>query len=221
MDHSEVVVPALGRQQNETAEQKEARMQAMIASRVPDLRLLLGHFADVEPVGIVGHSFGGWTALATPDAEPRIRAVVALAPGGSSERKPGILPLTLAFEWGRDVPTLLIAAENDCALPLAGMHEIFGRIPATRRMAILRRSDHGHFMDHVEQQHEAMRTAPMPPELKPMQEAMLPIGELCSGEEAHRFTRGLTVAHFDAYLLGREEALRFLETTPIFVTVKL
>ena len=200
MDHSEVVVPALGRQRNETPERRTARMDAIIASRVPDVRLLLSAFPDAAPVGIVGHSFGGWTALAAPDEEPRIRAVVALAPGGASERKPGILPLTLHFEWGRDVPTLIIAAENDVALPLSGMYEIFDRTPATKRFAMLRRADHGHFLDDVEKQHEAMRTGPMPPELKPMQEAMLPMAELTPGDEAHRFTRGLALCHFDAFL---------------------
>jgi len=214
MDHSEVVVPALGRQPNETPEARAARMDAIIASRVPDVRLLLRAFPEAEPVGVVGHSFGGWTALASPDTEPRIRAVVALAPGGSSERKPGILPLTLAFEWGRDVPTLLIAAENDTALPLSGMHEIFRRIPATKRMAILRRADHSHFMDNIAQLHESFRTAPMPPELAEIQKAMLPMSELTPEAEAHRFTRGLTLAHFDAYLRLNSEADRFLDTEP-------
>jgi dienelactone hydrolase len=211
MDHSEVVDPKLGRQRDETAEQKETRMQAMIASRVPDVRLLLGHFADAVPVGMVGHSFGGWTALAAPDVEPRVAAVVALAPGGSSQRKPGILPLTLALQWARDVPTLIIAAENDVAVTLSDVRETFDRTPATKRMALLRRADHGHFMDNVEQVHESFRTAPMPPEFKPMQEAMLPITELCSAEEAHRFIRGLTLCHFDAFLRTRADAREFWE----------
>ena len=206
MDHSEVVVPELGRQQSETAEQRDARMRAMIASRVPDVRALLAHFSEAEPAGIAGHSFGGWTALAAPEVEPRIRAIVALAPGGSSIRKPGILPLTLDFRWGRDVPTLLIAAENDAALPLEGMYEIFERIPATKRMAILHRADHSHFVDHIAQLHEQFRTAPMPPELAEIQNAMRPISELTSEEEAHRFIRGLTLTHFDAFLRGRQEA---------------
>jgi predicted dienelactone hydrolase len=214
MDHSEVVAPELRRSQPETPEQRAARADAMIASRVPDIRLLLRAFPEASPVGIVGHSFGGWTALAAPDAEPRIDAVVALAPGGSSQRKPGILPLTLAFQWGRAVPTLLLAAENDCALPLSGMHEIFGRIPATKRMAILRRADHSHFMDNIAELHESFRTAPMPPELAEMQKAMLPMAELCSEAEAHRFTRGLALAHFDAFLRLRPEAHRFLDTEP-------
>jgi len=148
------VVAALDHREDETAEQK-------IASRVPDVRFLLDHLLDapgwdpdarLDParVGIVGHSFGGWTALAAPDAEPRIRAVVALAPAGASRRKPGILPATLAFAWGRDVPTLYLVAEGDTLLPLDGMYELYERTPATRRMVILRRADHYHFMDDVE-----------------------------------------------------------------------
>ena len=155
------VVAALDHREAETAEQK-------IASRVPDVRFLLDHLLDgpawdpdvrLDParVGIVGHSFGGWTALAAPDAEPRIRAVVALAPAGASRRKPGILPATLAFAWGRDVPTLYLVAEGDTFLLLDGMYELYERTPATRRMAILRRADHYHFMDDVEEVHEAAR----------------------------------------------------------------
>jgi predicted dienelactone hydrolase len=210
MDHSEVVAPELRRPQTETPEQRAARANAMIASRVPDIQLLLRAFPKAAPVGVVGHSFGGWTALAAPDAEPRIDAVVALAPGGSSERKPGILPLTLDFRWCRDVPTLLVAAENDCALPLSGMHEIFGRIPATKHFAILPRADHSHFMDNIAELHEQFRTAPMPPELAGIQKAMLPMTELMPEEEAHRFTRGLALAHFDHYLRGRQEARGYL-----------
>src|SRR5262249_25521800 len=106
-----------------------------IASRVPDVRLLLDHVlqneANLDPdrIGIVGHSFGGWTALAAPDVEPRIKAVVALAPGGSSNPRPGILPAKLSFAYGRQVPILLLVADADVCLPLDGMHDIFERAP--------------------------------------------------------------------------------------------
>jgi hypothetical protein len=39
---------------------------------------------------------------------------------------------------------------------------------------------------------------------------MRPIAELCSGEQAHLFVRGLTLCHMDATLRGREEAQRLL-----------
>jgi dienelactone hydrolase len=99
---------------------------------VPDIRFLLDYLLTeaqlkVAPGGIVGHSFGGWTALASPDVVHEIRAVVALAPGRSSNPWPGILPAKLAFKWGPDVPTLVFVADQDVCLPIDGMYEIFER----------------------------------------------------------------------------------------------
>jgi dienelactone hydrolase len=220
LDHSEVVAKELARRADETDEQKRARWEALMASRVPDIRFLLDQLLgggwdsearpDADRIGIVGHSFGGWTALAAIEAERRIRAVVALAPGGSSKPKPGILPAKLTFDWGRDVPTLFLVAENDVSLPLAGMYEIFQRTPATKRMVILRRADHMHFMDNVEELHEAVRTSPWPGDLAWLPKEMVPVAQLCSGEHAHLFVRGLTVCHMDAMLKRHEEARRFL-----------
>ena len=208
------VVAALDHREGEQAERK-------IAERVPDVRFLLDHLlegpgwhseARLDParIGIVGHNFGGWTALAAPDVESRIHAVVALAPGGASRRKPGILPLTLAFAWGRDVPTLYLVAEDDAYLPLAGMHELYERTPATRQMVILGRADHYHFMDDAEERHEAARATPFTGELAWIPRDMRPMTELCSGAQAHVFVRGLTLCHMDAALGRREEARRLL-----------
>jgi predicted dienelactone hydrolase len=221
LDHSEVLAADLARKQGETEEQKTARTDAWIANRVPDVRFLIDHLLDrragaseveLDPtrIGIVGHSFGGWTALAATEADPRIRAVVALAPGGSSQPKPGILRVRLAFNWGRDVPTLYLVAEQDISLPLAGMYELFERTPATKQMVILRRADHLHFMDDVEQVHEAVRKMPFTGELSWIPQEMRPIAELCSGDQAHLFVRGLTLCHLDARLRQWQEAQRFL-----------
>ena len=96
LNHSELVALELGHRDGETPEQRTARAEATIASRVPDIRFLLDYLLTeaqlkLAPVGIVGHSFGGWTALASPDVVHEIRAVVALAPAGSSNPRPGIL----------------------------------------------------------------------------------------------------------------------------------
>ena len=221
LDHSEVIAPELARRNDESEEQKSARWQAVIDSRVPDVQFLLDYGlrsanrnleVELDPtrIGIVGHSFGAWTALATPEIDPRIRAVVALAPGGTSNPRPGILPVKLTFQWGREVPALYLVAENDVPLPLAGMYELFERAPSPKQMVILRRADHLHFIDNVEQEHEAFRTAPMPAEVAQMQKEMRPIAELCSGEQAHLWVRGLTLAHMDAFLRDRHEARLFL-----------
>jgi len=49
-----------------------------------------------------------------------------------------------------------VVAENDVWLPLAGMYELFERTPATKQLIILRRADHVHFMDDVEEVHETV-----------------------------------------------------------------
>jgi dienelactone hydrolase len=216
MDHSEVVAPELARKDGESIAEKTARGDAWIANRVPDIRFLLDHLlasqTDLDParIGIVGHSFGGWTALAAPEVEERIGAIVALAPAGSSRPKPGIIPAKLTFTWGRDVPTLYLAGENDVAIPLSGVYELFERTRATRELIILRRADHLHFMDHFVEVHETVRGMEWPGELAWMPKEMLPIGELCSEEEARLFVRGLTLCHMDAVLRRQQEAARFL-----------
>jgi predicted dienelactone hydrolase len=172
MDHSEVVAPELAPHAGETASEREARIDEIIASRVPDVRFLLDHLlgggVDIEldpaRIGLVGHSFGGWTVLAVPEVDARIRAVLALARGGSSNPKPGILQVKLAFGWGRDVPTLYLAAENDVPIPVAGIYELFDRTPSSKRMLIMRPADHQHFIDNVEDAHEGVRAATFPGE---------------------------------------------------------
>jgi hypothetical protein len=84
------------------------------------------------------------------------------------------------------VPTLYLVAEDDTALPLAGMYELLERTRATKRMIVLRRADHGHFADEFV--HE--------------------VGH-CPREHAHVFVRGLTLGHMDAALSQREAAERF------------
>jgi dienelactone hydrolase len=223
MDHSEVVAPELGPRPGESAADRARRIDAVIAGRVPDVHVLLSALTGPRPVagldGIgldpaliaaAGHSFGGWTALAVPESDPRVRAVVALAPGGSSRPVPGVLSLTLAFGWERAVPLLILTGDRDVPVPLDGVQEIFARAPEPKRMFVLRRADHQHFADDVEASHEALRAMTLPGDAGWMTAAMLPISQLCPGEHGHAFARGLSLAHLDAALRGHDAAERFL-----------
>ena len=136
--------------------------------------------------------------------------MVALAPAGASNPKPGIAPARLTFKWLTNVPALYLVGEDDVSLPLAGMYELFERTASRKQLVILRRADHPHFMDDPEQVHETIRTATLSPELAWVQKEMKPISELVSGEQAHLFARGLAVCHFDATLKGQQDAQRFL-----------
>ena len=200
LDHSEVVAPEIA-----------GNVQGFIANRVPDARFLLDYMLagaipctarpDPDRIAIVGHSAGGWTALALPETDTRIQAVVALAPGGASNPKPGIIPATLSFNWPRPPATLYIVAEDDVLTPLAGMHELYSRTPGPKQLVVLPRADHVHFVDNVEQAHEQLRAASLP-EVSWISREMRPIAELCTGEEAHRRIQSHTLAHLNAALSG-------------------
>ena len=216
MDHSELVAAELAPAADESAEQRKARVDAVVASRVPDVRFLIDHMlgagldVDAGKIGLVGHSFGGWTVLAVPETDARVGSVVAMGPGGSSHPRPGILPLSLTFAWGREVPVLYLAAEDDVPIPLDGVRELFDRTPGATRMFVLRRADHQHFIDDVEGEHEALRAMTLPGDAAWIPAAMRPMSELCPAAQAHDFVRGLTLAHLDATLRGSHAAQRFL-----------
>src|SRR5262249_22244081 len=96
---------------------------------------------------------------------------------------------TLTFAWQRDVPTLILAAERDRFTPLDGMYDILDRVPSSKDLLILRYADHDHFGDHIE--------AP-----------------LCPREHAQLFTRGLALAHLDAFLKEDAAARQFMTGDP-------
>jgi predicted dienelactone hydrolase len=173
----------------------------------PEVRPLV----DADRIGMTGHSFGGWTTLAVTARDRRIRAALPLAPAGGSSPLP-VDPMTssLDFSWGRDVPTLYLVAERDTFLPLPGMHELYGRTRGPKRMVVLKNADHMHFCDRVEEIHELFRSMAPPGDFERIAKMIPPISELCSGEHAYLFTRGLGLAHMDAYLKGDEGAARFL-----------
>jgi dienelactone hydrolase len=214
VDHSETFVPGLQPREGETAQQRSERIEAIAGSRDPDLRLVLDHLqAPSVPTGLVGHSLGGWSVLAAADADPRVAAVAALAPGGSRHPPPGVLRLQLRFARSPGVPTLFLAGENDVPVPLDDVLDVFHRAPEPKRLVVLRRADHQHFVDDVAGEHEALRSLDLPGPAAWMPAAMLPIGELTAPEPAHAFVRGLTAAHLDVHLRADERARAWLDTT--------
>jgi dienelactone hydrolase len=177
-----------------TDAERDAYIAQIIADRVPDLRILAdavlagttGHALDAHRLGVIGWSFGGWAALAAPEADDRFVSVVAMAAAGSSNPLPGIIPATLTFAYRRDVRVLYLAGDADVATPLDGIAELAGRTPAPARLFVLTGAGHDHFGD-------AAQDAPPPL------------------DQAQAFTRGLALAHLDATLRGVAAAEAFIE----------
>jgi dienelactone hydrolase len=187
-----------------------ARDRTRDASRALD-GLLSGEFgvrASEDGAGISGHSFGGWTTLQTTAQDDRIIAALPLAPAGGVDTlappgDPRILMSELVeLSWGRDVPTLMIVADDDSVLPLEGMHDLLQKADAIDKMVVLVNADHYHFCDNAETIHDMMTSV--------MGEGARPSSELVPGAHAYDVTNGLGLAHFDAELRKLPEATAFL-----------
>jgi dienelactone hydrolase len=181
-------------------------------------RVLDGTAGDVAPqvdrerIAITGHSFGGWTTLATTGRDTRIRAALPLAPAGGSLPELAGNPLADALDlgWTREVPTLFVVADRDSILPLPSMHDLYGRTRGPKRMVVLRNTDHMHFCDRAAQAHEMFRAFPPPGYFEQASKATAPFTELCPEEPAYDAIRGLGLAHMDATLKGHEAAAAFV-----------
>jgi len=197
----------------ESADQRPDDLRVVLDGALAGRLAPLSKHIDRRRIGVLGHSFGGWTALMMPRSDRRVGAVLAMAPsGGRSPVYPRHNPLAerLRFDWPRAVPTLILAAEHDSIVPLAGTRELFARLPAPAQLVVLRNADHLHFLDHVERFHEYFRRMPLPPLYRGRISIPAPIGELMPSEHAYRAVRTLAVAHFDAHLKRRPAARALL-----------
>lgn len=159
---------------------------------------------DTRRVGMTGHSFGGWTALRVVADEPRIAAVVALAPAA------GVPQLRAAIDlaWTRDVPTMIIAAARDSLLPIAGIEAVHAELRAPALLAVIAETDHMHFCDGAKQIHELFRSMPL--KLVETASPLPPFAELAPAEHGHESATGLGLAHLDAHLRDDAGARAFL-----------
>jgi pimeloyl-ACP methyl ester carboxylesterase len=182
------------------------------ASRTLDA-LLAGEFgveARQDGAGMSGHSFGGWTTLTTTAQDDRIIATLPLAPAGgksalTADRMGAAQPMNelVELEWGRDVPTLMIVADEDSVLPLDGMHDLLERGSSIDKMVVLVNADHFHFCDGAELVHDMM--APL------MGGQTKTSAEFVPGAHAYDVTNGLGLIHFDATLRKVPEAIALAE----------
>jgi predicted dienelactone hydrolase len=159
---------------------------------------------DTARVAMTGHSFGGWTALRVVADEPRIAAVVALAPAA------GVPQLRAAIDlaWTREVPTMVIAAERDSLLPVAGIEAVFAELRAPATLVVIAGTDHMHFCDGSREIHELFRS--MPIKLVDTAAALPPFDELAPAKHGHLAANGLGLAHLDASIRGDADARAWL-----------
>ncbi|HPG26274.1 MAG: hypothetical protein H6748_06485 [Spirochaetaceae bacterium] len=140
---------------------------------------------DPERLGLLGHSFGGWTAIKGAARERRVRAVCALAPVaepfvGRRAFDPGELPLPPG------VHALLLAAADDVLVDLeTSILPLVDRLGPAARLEIIDRADHFHFCDGLALLHRMHENNPRASQLRPTR----PFAELRGEAEMHALLR--------------------------------
>ncbi len=178
--------------------------------RPTDLSRVLGALVDdgvdadarpaVDPnaIGVLGHSFGGWTALKATRLEPRVRAACCLAPAsepfvGRKAFDPGELPLR------DDVASLVIAAEDDVLVDLeTSVHPLFERLGPGAGLEVLDRADHFHFCDGVGLLHDLHVKTPR----KGLPRPPRPLAELRDEGNTHAWLQERVTRFFVDALMG-------------------
>ena len=202
-------------------------MPPLIRDRQGDVPFLLDRALaefDCQPdrVGITGASFGGWTSLMAPSLDKRIVASAPMCPSGGETP---IYPdgrnharAALDFRWRHPAPTLFMVADRDSWLPLYGQLELFRRTPGPKRMVIMERADHNHFVDDVAFGHEWLRQftlslaeteTPTGADWRAIARGMQPYENLTPQEPALRCWRGLCATHMAAHLRSEPDARAF------------
>ncbi len=152
--------------------------------------------ADAGRIGVLGHSYGGWTALKMPLRDARVRAVCGLAPTsepfvGKRAFEPGELP------FATPLPSLLVPALEDVLVDVdTSVRPLFGRLAAPTALVGIADADHFHFCDSLEVLHGLHEKNRRPKQTRTTR----PYTELLDEARAHRLVRGLVTAFFAAAL---------------------
>jgi predicted dienelactone hydrolase len=119
------------------------------ANRVPDVQATIdavlaasedasspfAHRIRPSAIGIAGLSFGGFTTLLAAQQEPRLRAALALVPGGTSF-------LLQGADHDIAIPTMVIGAERDLVVGYAESPLAFARLAGPRFLVKVLAANH-------------------------------------------------------------------------------
>jgi predicted dienelactone hydrolase len=147
---------------------------------------------DPERLGLLGHSFGGWTALKVPALESRVAAVCGLAPAsepfvGRKAFDPGELPLS------EKISSLVLAARDDVLVDLdTSIRPLADRLGPDSQLEIIDRADHFHFCDGLVMLHKMHENNPRENQLR----ATRPIAELRDEGDMHAVLNERVVRFF-------------------------
>jgi predicted dienelactone hydrolase len=151
---------------------------------------------EIDRIGVLGHSFGAWTAMKMPALDARIAAVCGLAPAsepfvGRKAFEKGELP------FSEKIPTLLVAGLEDVLVDVtSSVTPLFQRLGEPRALVGLEGADHFHFCDGIHLLHGLHERNKRPQQTREVQR----YADLLQEERAHDALRAVVTCFFAATL---------------------
>lgn len=207
---------------DDSAAARPAQASTVIDRIVSGRNEFLTTIVNPEQIGSTGMSMGGFTTLALNSVDSRPKASVAVAPMcGVKSPLPQIQRLRHLLrvdDWKSNVSTFVLTGSADALVLVDDVRELYSRLPAPKRLAVLNLAGHLHWADNAEQFHEIMRlnyaSGEFPdPEIDgpALAKAFRPFSELCPAEHGSATMQAICLAHFEKYLKGSAEAKAFLD----------
>jgi len=168
--------------------------------------------ADGRRIGVTGHSFGAFTALAMASgfgpvpADPRVDAIAPIAPATAVLSDADLARI--------DAPTLVVGGTEDTVTPIdPNSTRAFQEVPARPRFRVdVRDAGHASFTD-ICAVGDALLDAGLPPAILDFLLENLSQGcaeDLIPIEEAQRLTRLYVVSFFQRFVTGDPRFRRYL-----------
>jgi pimeloyl-ACP methyl ester carboxylesterase len=215
------------------APRRRASDEETVTNRPRDAIFVLDRLlADADPgaaamidrarIATCGVSLGGWTTLRVNSLDRRPQASFVTVPSwglsGPFTQTKLQTSLIRLDDWGRRVPTFLLAGERDMLVILADMRELYARLPTPKRFAVLEAASHFHWAEGAEGLYEACRTmwetgviAVPGADVAGLTKATPPFSELCPNWHGTETLNALCLAHMDIYVNGDAGARAFLD----------
>jgi dienelactone hydrolase len=221
-DHIGSTFSDIARQFGDESFDRSASMVQMCLDRYGDIPFMLDMAerefgGPIEAAGCTGVSFGGWTSICAPALDHRIKAIAPQCPGGAEgplgTGDANILGQHLRYDWKTPTEMLMLVGDRDNWLPLYGQLGIFDKCPGkTKKLMILNRADHQHFVDDMANCHEWYRNftmqlaafdqTPGGPAWGAIAELITPFEKLMPEAEAQTILCGYITQHMNAHLKG-------------------
>lgn len=173
---------------------------------------------DGECVGMTGASYGGWTSYMAPHVDKRVTAIAPMCPASHSDfrnESGAIYIRPIDSTASQEVLCLAISGDRDNMVVLPAVLETFQKIKYHKKLAIVARADHNHFVDDVEEwqavmKDEFLQSAALYPNSPANWEAgaaRVTRGEdLLPGKKSNRASAGLACIVMDAGIKKIKEA---------------